>query len=103
MIVQVSKQIQKSKDKQYPALVEMTMPSARFILIWCYDPVFENLGFIIGFGYTGEKFVADKNNTNSNKDMGEWASESLIVSKVRNTRKKGRGRRECVLGTAIMN
>lgn len=63
----------------------------------------KNLGFIIGFGYTGEKFVADKNNRNSNKDMGEWASESLIVSKVRNTRKKGRGRRECVLGTAIVN
>ena len=46
----------------------------------------------------GEKFVADKNNTNSNKDMGEWASESLIVSKVRNTRKRGEGEENVCLG-----
>lgn len=72
------------------------MPSARFILIWCYDPVFEKPRFYYWVRLYGEKFVADKNNTNSNKDMGEWASESLIVSKVRNTRKKGeREKRMC--------
>ena len=97
MIVQVSKQIQKSKDKQYPALVEMTMPSARFILIWCYDPVLKTSVLLLIRLY-GEKFVADKNNTNSNKDMGEWASESLIVSKVRNTRKRGEGEENVCLG-----